>query len=158
MCDADNYRVPNGTVLTGYVGGIGILLYKYGIGLTGHFIARSLLVLVCFLPFYVMRKLGAGDIKLLAMVSLYYQSRHILQVYLYTFLLGAVLYEGLYLTNGYLKRRSAGGLLERKSRYALSCCNHSLDINIDIPMAIPLFLVVGCTVVVNSSGANYFLF
>lgn len=98
-------RIPNSVVLAGMAlgfffqtagpegyglidrwwGGVGALQGAYGM-LAGFAI---------FLPFYMLRTLGAGDVKLLAMLGVWFGARPMIGVALLTFLCGGVLALGV---------------------------------------------------------------
>ena len=98
-------RIPNTVVLAGIAlgfffqtvapegdglfnrwwGGVGALPGVYGL-LTGFAI---------FLPLYALRTLGAGDVKLLAMLGVWFGARPMIGVALLTFLCGGVLAIGV---------------------------------------------------------------
>lgn len=78
-------RIPNFLILIGIVAGI----------LTGqppgNRIPGAIFVIIIFFPFYLMRALGAGDIKCIACVFLYLTTEQFLSMILYTFLTAAVM-------------------------------------------------------------------
>ena len=78
-------KIPNWLILTGFVAGIIINKEPY------HSILQALFVLVVFFPFFLLKALGAGDIKCIAMAALYLSSEQLLQTILFTFLIAAVM-------------------------------------------------------------------
>lgn len=112
--DVRSRRIPNRLVLTGMVlagalqlalprgaglfvepfGSIGILWSAAGFGLG----------LALLLPMYALRALGAGDVKLLAMIGAFVGPAPIFGIALCTLLIGGVLAVGVALHQGTLKR------------------------------------------------------
>ena len=89
--DIKNHRIPNLLVVAGVL--IGFFLRARVDGWSGaadggQGLALGLAVL---LPFYVMRMLGAGDVKLMAMVGVFLGPWGVLGALLATFLAGGVL-------------------------------------------------------------------
>lgn len=100
--DYRHHRIPNSIVFSGVA--LGILLNSLlapGVG----FANRSLpgaggfafaltglgLGLACLLPFYLLRAMGAGDVKLMAMVGAFLGPADVLGAVLFTFLAGGVM-------------------------------------------------------------------
>ena len=77
-------KIPNLLILTGSIAGI-VLGQP-----PGKRILQALFVIVFFFPFYWLRALGAGDIKCIAMTTLYLTADQLLSTVLYTFLTAAV--------------------------------------------------------------------
>ena len=78
-------KIPNVLILIGSVAGI----------LTGQppgkKILGAIVVMIIFFPFYLIRALGAGDIKCISCVYLYLTTEKFLSMLLYTFLTAAVM-------------------------------------------------------------------
>ena len=69
--DYRSHRIPNWLVLSGAVVGVlynGLLFPDYGIGFMSAFEGLGL-GLILLLPLYLLRAMGAGDVKLMAMVG-----------------------------------------------------------------------------------------
>jgi prepilin peptidase CpaA len=67
-CDIRVRKIPNSLILTGLALGFGFALLPGGAGLLGA-LAGFGLGLGLFLPLYALRVLGAGDVKLMAVVG-----------------------------------------------------------------------------------------
>lgn len=90
--DVRERRVPNKLVLTGLVSGLMLQLWHSGFAGAGMFLVGLLTGLAVLLPFNVLRLMGAGDVKLMAMVGGYVGSAQaMLWIALYTFLAGGLL-------------------------------------------------------------------
>jgi prepilin peptidase CpaA len=105
--DTRHYRIPNLLVFPGAVigvllntflpqemGGLGILTSLAGLGVG----------LVVLLPLYLLRAMGAGDIKLMAMIGAFVDPTDMLNVTLYILLAGGVLAIGVVLLRGKLAK------------------------------------------------------
>jgi prepilin peptidase CpaA len=105
--DSRHYRIPNALVFLGAVagillhillpqelGGLGILTALAGLGVG----------LAVLLPLYLLRAMGAGDIKLMAMIGAFVGPTSMLNVTLYILLAGGVLAIGVILLRGKLAK------------------------------------------------------
>jgi prepilin peptidase CpaA len=105
--DIRHYRIPNTLVLPGAIigllfntflpqemGGLGILTSLAGLGVG----------LAVLLPLYLLRAMGAGDIKLMAMIGTFVGPASMLNVTLYILLAGGVLAIGVVLLRGKLAK------------------------------------------------------
>ncbi|WP_204799397.1 A24 family peptidase [Nitrosomonas nitrosa] len=101
--DTSYYRIPNFLVFSGTVigvlfntllpqemGGIGVLPSLAGLGVG----------LVILLPLYALRAMGAGDIKLMAMIGAFVGSSSILNITVYVLLVGGILALSVALLRG----------------------------------------------------------
>ena len=77
-------KIPNFLILIGSIAGILIGQPP------GKKILGTMVVIIIFFPFYLIRALGAGDIKCIACVYLYLTTEQFLSMILYTFLTAAV--------------------------------------------------------------------
>jgi prepilin peptidase CpaA len=110
VCDLRSRRIPNALVASGIALGLFIqTVAPAGGGLFGHpagalgFVSAllgGLLGLGLFLPLYVLRTLGAGDVKLLAMIGVWLGAPAVAYAALWTLLAGGVLSLGWALGTG----------------------------------------------------------
>lgn len=89
--DVRSYRIPNVLVMLGLV--LGILLRVRLGGLAGLLVAVEGLAvgLAVLLPLYLLRIMGAGDVKLMGMVGVFLGPMDVLGALLGTLLIGGVL-------------------------------------------------------------------
>jgi len=103
--DVRSYRIPNLLVLSGIV--IGILLNTFlpqvmgGIGFLSAFMGLGAGLLV-LMPLYLLRAMGAGDVKLMAMVGAFVGPVAMLWVTIYVLIAGGLLAIGISLLRGRL--------------------------------------------------------
>jgi len=78
VIDMRRHRVPNLISLGGLVVGLGLNTWLLGVGTQGLLAALlgMLLGLLIFLPFYALGGMGAGDVKLMAMVGAFIDPMH----------------------------------------------------------------------------------
>jgi prepilin peptidase CpaA len=93
--DLLKHRVPN--VLTAPAVATGLLLHTLTGGQAGMLLALTGMVagLVALLPFYLLRGMGAGDVKLMAVVGSFLGPLGVLHAAALTLVLGAVLGVGV---------------------------------------------------------------
>ncbi len=107
-------RIPNGLVVAGAVLGIlfqtlaptgeGLFHFPAGsLGLTAGLLG-GLTGLALFMPMYALRALGAGDVKLLAMIGVWLGATGVAWAAVWTLLAGGVLALGAALCAGALRR------------------------------------------------------
>lgn len=102
--DYRGYCIKNSLVFSGAL--LGILLNTFlptGIGLLESFVGWGIGLLL-LLPLYLLRMMGAGDVKLMAMVGAFVGSSNIFGVFLYTLIAGGVLALVVSLQRGVLRR------------------------------------------------------
>lgn len=114
VCDLRSRRIPNALVVGGMALGLFIqTVAQPGGGLFGHpaggigFVAAllgGLAGLGLFLPLYALRALGAGDVKLLAMVGVWLGAAAVAHAALWTLLVGGVLALGVAMWSGLLRQ------------------------------------------------------
>lgn len=118
--DFSSWRIPNSLLLVGTVTGSVLQIWYYGFqGLAVAYLRAILVIFLLFL-FFHMRALGAGDIKLLSMTSLFLQG----QDYYYC-VLAAFFTAGLFSA---LKLMLEGNLWERLGffyRYLIRCAQEN---------------------------------
>jgi len=90
--DVTSHRIPNIYVCLGYVVGAVMCIYKYGIWETLVFVKYSFLVIAILFPFYLNKLIGAGDVKLYALLPYYCRLTKILSSYLFILCIGMVVY------------------------------------------------------------------
>lgn len=69
IADLRTYRIPNRLTVSGILLGIGLRWYGYGIMGAGQGIAGCMIAVSVLFVLFLLRVLGAGDIKLLAAVG-----------------------------------------------------------------------------------------
>ena len=121
--DWKNGKIPNLLIVTGSIAGILLTKDPY------DNILQAVSVIILFFPFYLLRALGAGDIKCIAMTALYLQPDQFQSSILYTFLVAAAISLIKIL---YIKFRS-------KEKISL----HSITIRFALPIFTGVLLSIG---------------
>lgn len=104
--DLRSRRIPNKLVITGLALSLG--LHMFAIGDQFQLWGSGLLIgFGMLLPLYVLDAMGAGDIKLMAMVGAFLGPRSAFEAVLMTMLAGGVLSVAVALWNGALRRSLA---------------------------------------------------
>jgi prepilin peptidase CpaA len=114
VCDLRSRRIPNALVASGIALGFFIQtvapsgggLFSHPAGALGLLPALlgGLLGLGLFLPLYALRAMGAGDVKLLAMIGVWLGAPAVAYAALWTMVAGGVLSLGWALGTGVLRR------------------------------------------------------
>lgn len=99
--DTATRRIPNTLVLWGSLTAIGLSLSPHGIGL-GSALAGGVVGFLGFLVFYLLRAVGAGDVKLAAATGLFVGHPDMLWVNLLILLAGGLLSLGWAMFSGQL--------------------------------------------------------
>jgi prepilin peptidase CpaA len=97
-------RIPNWLVLTGFC--LGIALNTYFAHVNGFLLSLlgAALALAVYLPFFALRAMGAGDVKLMIAIGAFVGAKNWLILFLMTALLGGILAICLLLMRGGLAR------------------------------------------------------
>lgn len=89
--DLRERRIPNALVLMGLAAGLAMALWAWDITQMLDFLAGVGLGLLAFLPLYLLRWVGAGDVKLLAVIGGFVGFPAVLWVVLFALLAGGML-------------------------------------------------------------------
>jgi len=88
--DVRNHRISNTLSLVGLITALGLQLLGSGLhGLTSGLLGAGI-GLACFAPFYLLRAMGAGDVKLLAAVGAFLGPQGALYAALFSLLAGGL--------------------------------------------------------------------
>lgn len=88
--DIRTKRVSNRLVVFGWLVGFVSNLAMYGWAGSIYFFIRMMVPVLIFYLFFLMRVLGAGDIKLFSVISGFIGLRELAEIIVYSFLAGAV--------------------------------------------------------------------
>lgn len=102
--DVRSHRIPNALILTGWIIGVSVSAWLNGIAGVISALEGSIVGLVVLLPFYLIRTLGAGDVKLMAVVGVFLGPTDVLMAILATFLAGGVMALALAIRMGMVAR------------------------------------------------------
>lgn len=84
------YRIPNLWIGIGMIAGLVQMTMQGGIPLLLQSLLQMIIVFVAFYPFYLMKGLGAGDVKLFMMLACFMQGMTLLHCLLTAMLLASV--------------------------------------------------------------------
>lgn len=89
--DLRSRRIPNQLIVIGIVSGMATGLLFHSLPGVIHALQGALTALAVFLPFFALRMVGAGDVKLMLVVGTFVGASALLLISLYTFILGGAL-------------------------------------------------------------------
>jgi prepilin peptidase CpaA len=103
VIDVRSHRIPNLLIAAGAVIGIFCQVLPYGWGLA-YALTGAAIGFACFLPMYALRAVGAGDVKLMAMIGVFLGPGSTAVAALAALVAGGVLAVGAALYKGVLPR------------------------------------------------------
>lgn len=91
ITDFKNYKIPNTLIIVGLV--VGSFLKGICNGPPGFFktVSDALIVMVVLIPFFIIKALGAGDIKLFSVIAGYIGIKQTEKIVIIALILGAIL-------------------------------------------------------------------
>ncbi len=102
-CDQRTRRIPNQLVVVGLICAVCLNTYAFGIDGLKQSLFGALVGLAILIPFFAMRLLGAGDVKLMAAVGAFLGPAGALLAVLFTMMAGGLLAVIVLLIHGRLK-------------------------------------------------------
>ena len=103
--DLKTCRIANGWILTAWGAGLSTQLFRYGTAGAGIFLFGILLPVVLLYFLFYFHMMGAGDIKLLSAVGGFLGAPAVLKCIALSFLFGAIISIGIFLTCGNFTQR-----------------------------------------------------
>jgi prepilin peptidase CpaA len=91
LSDLRERRIPNQLVVIGLLLGLGGHTWLAGVGGLTVAVSGALVGLLCFLPLYISGRLGAGDVKLMAMCGAFLGPLHVVVASVASLLVGGVI-------------------------------------------------------------------
>ena len=73
--DMCRYKIPNLCIVVGMIAGLIMTYTSYSFAGVGKALAQAGLVFLVLYPFYLMRGLGAGDVKLFIMTACFFAGK-----------------------------------------------------------------------------------
>ncbi len=143
ITDLRRHRIPNALVLVGLVAALVLQTLAGGWQGLGAGLLGAATGLLCFMPFYMLRGMGAGDVKLLAAVGAFLGAQGALFAALAALIaggVGAILYLGWRATQAALNATNREGLTTLVPAAWLGAQNARRD---RLPYAIPI-AIGGC--------------
>jgi prepilin peptidase CpaA len=148
-------RIPNWLVLTGLLLGFGlnIFLFEWA-GLRSSLLGFGLAFLIYF-PLYLVRGMGAGDVKLMAAIGSMVGWANWLGIFIITGVLGGIIAVGLLLVRGKLRNSlfNVRFALQRLGSFQAPYAREELDISSPKSMKLPHGVVIACGTLLFISAA-----
>ena len=140
-------RIPNWLNLSGFVLGIGLntlLFAQHGLVAA---VLGTLISLFIYVPMYLVRAMGAGDVKLMAAIGALAGPQHWLWILLYTALAGGAIAIAVASARGRLQRTVANtGLVLNHFMHFESPATHNeeLDVRSRRALRLPHAVAIAC--------------
>ena len=90
LCDLAREKIPNTLILIGLFAGLMICLADRGLGGIQSFVWKALWPVLLLFLLFLIRALGAGDLKLFSVISVFLPTGETMHVITVSFLLGAI--------------------------------------------------------------------
>ena len=90
VSDFKTYQIPNKLILSGLVISFFFQFFQESFLSVLYYFGTFILVCVVFLPIYYIRAIGAGDIKLFAMITCFIGMKQGIQVIIVAFIIGGI--------------------------------------------------------------------
>ena len=90
ITDLQDQKIKNPLILTGYAAGFWYIIYRQGVPGIPIFFVRAILPIAIFYILFVIGVLGAGDIKLISVLSTFLTLKETCTVVFFSFVLGAI--------------------------------------------------------------------
>jgi prepilin peptidase CpaA len=104
ICDVRTRRLPNALTFGAALAALCFALFQDGLSGLGWSAAGWLTALALFFPFFALRGLGAGDVKLLAALGAWFGASNALYLALYTAVAGGVMAIAVLVSRRYAKQ------------------------------------------------------
>lgn len=145
------YRIPNLWIMIGMIAGLVQTVAKGDLLLLGQTVIQLMIIFAVFYPFYLLKGLGAGDVKLFLMVGCYIRGTSYFYCLLGAMVLAAVWAlmkmiwqkesrERLYYLGRYCKKAIMTGVLEE---YEVDKGNRKSVIRLSVPVLCSVLLWYG---------------
>lgn len=150
ITDLRSYRIPNICILIGMTAGFFVTYGSKSLEGIVTSLGQMLLIFMAFYPFYLIKGIGAGDVKLLMMIAAYIQNSMLFNYIFVTMILAAVLSvlkmicfdksrERLFYLLKYVKKVVLTGTIDE---YKIDVTNKKSLIRLSVPALLSMVLLV----------------
>ena len=91
ITDMREYKIPNIFILFGMTGGFYLTFKAYSLEGVVTSLGQMLLIFLAFYPFYLLKGIGAGDVKLLMMTATYIHGGRLFNYIFVTMIIAAII-------------------------------------------------------------------
>lgn len=149
--DIKYYKVPNVLIVFGIWSSFLYRLFNEGISSIGAWLLGILIPGLVLFIFFRFRMIGAGDIKLCAVIGGFFSAIFALKVIVVAFIIGAILaifqmirYQNLFIRLQYLAAYISQGIREKQWKPYYISCRDGQECTIHFTIAISLAVIICC--------------
>lgn len=150
ITDLRSYRIPNICILIGMTGGFYMTYSSHSFEGILTSLGQMLLIFMAFYPFYLLKGIGAGDVKLLMMTAAYIQNMVLFNYIFMTMLIAAVISvvkmicfsqsrERLFYMFRYIRKAALTGAIDE---YKVDTTNKKSLIRLSVPALLSMLLLI----------------
>lgn len=150
ITDLRSYRIPNICILIGMTGGFYMTYSSHSFEGILTSLGQMLLIFMAFYPFYLLKGIGAGDVKLLMMTAAYIQNKILFNYIFVTMLIAALISvikmicftqsrERLFYMLRYIRKAVVTGTIDE---YKVDTSDKKSLIRLSIPALLSMMLLV----------------
>lgn len=152
ITDLRSYKIPNACILIGMIAGLYMTYMSYSVKGVVTALGQMLLIFMAFYPFYLLKGIGAGDVKLLMMVASYIQGVRLFNYIFMTMIIASIISvikmicftesrERLFYLLRYVRKAAVTGAIDD---YKIDTSNKRSLIRLSVPALLSiLFMIMG---------------
>lgn len=150
ITDLRTYKIPNACILIGMTAGLYMTYMSYSAKGVVTAFGQMFLIFMAFYPFYLLKGIGAGDVKLLMMVATYIQGVRLFNYIFATMLIAAIISvikmmcfiesrERLFYLLRYIRKTAVTGAIDD---YKIDTSNKRSLIRLSVPALLSIVMMI----------------
>ena len=150
ITDLRRYKIPNICILIGMIAGLYMTYMSYSSKGIVTALGQMFLIFMVFYPFYLLKGIGAGDVKLFMMVASYIQGVRLFNYVFMTMIIAAIISvikmicftesrERLFYLLRYVRKTAVTGAIDD---YKIDTSNKRSLIRLSVPALLSMVLLI----------------